>query len=275
MENTLIAIPTRGRTSYLSRSTLRYIPRAYWENTRLFVKPEEQVQYQRSLFNCQFDVQTVAFEYENISVKRKLMAEWARDQGYKKILMLDDDLIQFSTRIDPMETSLRKSTPQDIVEMFETVVQYLEWYAHVGVSARFGNNAFVGEKPVVVENTRMLRTLCYQIEPYLLCEHGRISTTADIEVTIQLLRMGYKNCVLYNWAQDQEATNSPGGCSLYRTLEVNNQNKERLKELHPEFVRLVHKRNTGESAVRAGLSERLEVVVSWEKAYASSQVAAA
>lgn len=197
------------------------------------------------------------------------MAEWARDNGYSKICMVDDDISGMAVRVTPEETTLRKSGAPDREEMFKTVEEYLDWYAHVGVSQRFHNDAYNGEWPIVVENSRMVRFNAYRVKEFLECEHGRISTSEDMDITIQLLLKGYKNCVLYKWTHDQTETGSAGGCSLYRTLDVHNTNIQKLHDLYPEFTKLRSKNNkTGQ---KGGLSSRLEIVINWEKAYASSQ----
>lgn len=259
----LIAIPTRGRSQNLARSTLRWIPPSLYKNTRLFVREDELKQYQRALFNCQFNVEAIPTTAPNLALKRPEMAKWADRNGFGKFAMLDDDLAQFSVRIAPGETPLRKATPKDMEEMFATVEEYLGHYVHVGISARFHNNAYEGEDPVVVENSRMMRFLSYQVPVFLTCNHGNIITSEDFDITLQLLMRGYKNAVLYKWCQDQTGTQSTGGCEAYRTLELHNSDKELLAKTYPEVVRLMEKQNKGGGE----FGHRTEAVINWQRAY--------
>lgn len=245
--------------------------------------PEAELdKYKRALFNCQFEqVEAVSCISDGIDGTRHEIGQYAAFHGWQKFAMLDDDLINFSVRKftyppgstpqDFMQPDLVKSSPQDRDEMFATVEQYLDWYAHVGVSPRFNNQAYVGEKPVVRECSRMLRFLAYRTKEFLECIHGRVAIAEDFDVTLQLLTKGYKNAVLYQWTQDQTATNSAGGCSIYRTLKLHNDNIQKLHELWPEFTTLKEKKNIDKEAIKLGLAHRLEVVINWQKAYAWSQ----
>jgi hypothetical protein len=265
---TLIAIPSRGRAN-LGTSTLRWIPKEYRDRTALFVHDSEEKKYKNSLFNYMFSqINLVPLNYTFIGEKRMLMADWARVQGYDNIVMIDDDISGFAVRIKSGETGLRQTIDQDRKEMFETVDDYLKWYAHVGVSQRFHNDAFNGQDPIVVENTRMLRFLGYRIDEFLSCDHGRVQIGEDFDITLQLLDKGLKNAVLFKWCQDQSGTGTEGGCALYRTLELHNSNIQRLHELWPTVTR-IREKNTKSS--KGDLSSRMDLVIDWKNAYKPSQ----
>lgn len=191
------------------------------------------------------------------------MADFALDHGFDKITMIDDDITQFATRIKPGETPLRKATPLDILEMFDTIEQYLEWYAHVGISPRFFNSAFVGEDPVVVENMRMMRFLSYQVSVLDEIDMVKYPLCEDFYMTLQLLQLGYKNAVLYKWCQDQIATQSPGGCSHYRTQELHAQTVLALHAQFPDITKVRQKENKGGGE----FGTRTELTIDWKKAY--------
>jgi hypothetical protein len=257
----LIAIPSRGRSGNLARSTLRSIPEVFFPQTKMFVIGEELEKYKRAVFNCQYDgIELIPLEYSNMAQKRRMMGEWARDNGYSKFVMIDDDFTQFHTRIkDDPNLYLRKSN--------ETVAQYLEFYNHVGVSPRFHNNAFDGEDPIVVENKRICGFSAFKVDVFLSCAHERVSTSEDMDVALQLLLKGYKNAVLHKWSWDQQVTGTAGGCSIYRTVELHNENIRKIHEMYPNFTRLREKNNVSAEAIRRGLASRLEVAIYWEKAY--------
>lgn len=265
--DTPICIPSRGRFN-LSRSTLRHFPQELWENTILFVPANEAVVYETCVMNCQFQgVRVHPCHNDGIAGVRHEIGMWAQHNGYDKFIMVDDDITQFSTRVDPELTNMRPSDHEDIIEMFETVEEYLNYYAHIGVSQRFHNDMYNGEGPIVVENTRNIRFMAYQTIPFLECVHGRVPVLEDFDITLQLLDKGFKNAVLHKWSQDQSETNSDGGCSTYRTLDFHNACVEEFAELWPDVVRIREKFNISQGAIDAGLAERLEVVISWQRAY--------
>lgn len=251
----------------LSRSTLKWIPSEFFPQTKVFVPEVEFDDYSRRMENVQYPVEVIPTKSDNIALRRLEIGQWAKSHGWKKFAMLDDDISQFSTRILDYDSPLRRSAPSDVVEMFVYVARYLDWYVHCGPSQRLFNSNFIAAKPVVVENTRMLRFLAYQTDLFLTCTHGRISTCEDLDITIQLLLRGYKNCVLCEWAHDQTATGTEGGCSAYRTIEVHNQNIHKLHEMYPGITEVREKRNISEAALKAGMASRLEITVDWVVAY--------
>lgn len=185
----------------------------------------------------------------------------------KYLVMLDDD-IMFYTRKDDVDWRLRYNDKgDDMNNLFTDLLTALEaGYAHVGISARSGNNRVM--EPVV-ENTRMYAVLAYNTE--IVKKNvifGRIQFQEDFEVALQLLRKGFANAVFYKWAHGPCIRyQSKGGCENERTLELQNKSVRRLAELHPGFVtvRKVNKKYEGEMATRD------EVIVYWKKAYESSQ----
>lgn len=86
----------------------------------------------------------------------------------------------------------------------------------------------------------------------------------DFDVTLQLLRLGYENMVLFEWAWGQPSSNAPGGCSAYRTYEVQKAGAEGLAALHPDYVTPVQK----PSKNWRGFDHRWDVKVRWKAALA-------
>jgi hypothetical protein len=178
-----------------------------------------------------------------------------------EIVLLDDDL-QFYTRKQPGDWHLRDSTLEDTDQMFATVFKELAGdFAHVGISAREGNNTVETDEAY---NGRMMRLLGYHL-PTLraVCTFPLVDCMEDFHLTLQLLTHGISNCVHYGWAQGQKNSNAPGGCSTYRTLEYQEERAKELATLFPDYVKLVRK--TTKTAWGGG--ERTDVRVSWKKAY--------
>jgi hypothetical protein len=73
--------------------------------------------------------------------------------------------------------------------------------------------------------------------------------------------------VLCQWANDQTATGNEGGCSAYRTVELHNENIRKLNKMYPGVTAIREKQNVSEAAIKAGMANRLEIIVDWEVAY--------
>ena len=178
-----------------------------------------------------------------------------------KVLMMDDDL-RFMVRRTDDRTKLAQASVEDVTQMVMEIEKELDTYAHVGVLARQGANRIL-ETPRV-ECTRMMRLLAYDLNVVrkVGARFDRVITKQDFDMTLQLLRAGYANSVLTEYAHDQPGSNTAGGCSIYRTQEVMTQGAHRLKELHPDYVKIVEKPEVGTWG-----SSRLDVQVQWKRAY--------
>ena len=149
--------------------------------------------------------------------------------------------------------------------MFTVMERTLDEYAHVGVNAREGGNR---RPEKVLFNTRMLRVLGFNREMFhnVGARFDRNIVMEDFDVSLTLLRAGYPSVVLNKWVQGQGSSNAAGGCSIYRTMEVQAEGAKRLKELHPEFVSLVTKTTKGAWNGQT----RTDVMIQWKKAFESS-----
>jgi len=254
-----VYIPSRSR---FERSlTLNELDNAYDTDKIFLVVPHDQKSEYKPLIK-KHGVQLLPCPEKGIALTRQFIGEHAGP----RFLMLDDDL-RFNVRYEG-PTSLTRAKTEDITHMLSMCNAKLKKYAHIAVSARQGNNVLPWP---YAENKRPLRALGYQKQPFLDCEHGRVAIMEDFDVTLQLLRAGHKNCIITCYAQDHVTTNYPGGCSDYRTRELHDKNVKKMQKLHPDFISLVLKSNTSGSAIKAGLSERLEARIKWVKAYQSSQ----
>lgn len=222
------------------------------------IKQKEQYKELAKRYGCAI----VPCPYDGISLTRQYCGKVTR---HHKFLMLDDDLT-FFRRVSSTDYHLRYpgEVNDTVSNMLLDVSNQLDTYAHVAISARQGNNRL--EYPGV-ECSRPLRALAYQKDEFLDCEHGRVKIMEDFDITLQLLRKGYKNHVISKWSQDQIQTQMEGGCSDYRTKQLHEDNVKLFAKLHEPFVTLKHKKNkTG-----GVFGERLEAIIYWKKAYESSK----
>ena len=200
----------------------------------------------------------------NIAHVRQFILQYAAPN---KVLMLDDDLVFFKRREDERDKFI-PAFDSDIREMLLDCEGQLENFAHIAVATREGGNRYTADYNF---NTRGLRVLGYNTEILRKEEvmFGRLPVMEDFDVTLQLLRKGYSNCII-NWMVHNQAHGSgaSGGCSTYRDLKLQAECAHKLKELHPEFVTVVEKTT---KTAWGGNTTRTDVRIQWKKAYDSAR----
>ena len=194
--------------------------------------------------------------------------EWLQHNTGPKICMMDDDLV-FSTRRTDDPTKFQMPAYGDIEAMFTQMELMLDMYAHVGVSHREGANRNVNN---FLFAGRMMRVLAYRTD--IVVKEGIISNrTPDVEdfdVTLQLLRKGYANCILNSWVQNQSGSDQTGGCSGYRTPQTHDRDVRIFAAAHEGFVKVV-KKKTKDRWCADENGERTDVIIQWKKAYKSAE----
>ena len=256
----LIAIPSRARANQRNH-TFDNLPLALQAQAVFFVPKAEAPAYRE-----RFGIAAVeGVKVDGIGLTRQHILNYTCSRITDgKVVMLDDDLSFFNRRADDA-TKLEKATASSVFNLFANIEYALETHAHVGVSAREGANRCTDEH---LYNTRMLRVLAYDARVLKLekIRYDRLPVMEDFDVTLQLLRKGYSNVVLNYWAQDQGTSNAPGGCSTYRTMDVQASGAHGLRDLHPDFVTVVQK----ETKEAWGGGTRTDVRIAWKKAYDSA-----
>lgn len=262
MSDLQIVIPSYRRMA--RQATLGYLPPEWAARTTLVVD-ESDAGLQRLYDLRGARVLVHPPEVDTIAKKRAWII---RNSVFNKIVMFDDDL-RFAVRISETDTKLRQAEHADLDFYLRMLDGELDKLVHAGWSARQGNNNV--KHHGYVENARMMFVLGYDCATLRDMENkgtitlGRVRTREDMELTLQLLRLGYSNSVDFRIAADQVAGYAAkGGCSDERTVESSNADAEELAQLHPGFVRVVEKSYKGSV-------NRKEVVVSWKKAFQSSQ----
>jgi hypothetical protein len=247
-----IYIPSRARAEQANH-TWENLPPALQERAVMVVHDDEVAAYAQRFPDARF----ITPRLKGIGNIRQFVIEISDGP----VLMLDDDLRFFVRRKDD-PTKFLKASPKDIRAMIDKMEASLSGYAHAAIAFREGGNRRTED---TLENTRCLRALGYNAA--VLKKEGirfdRLKVMEDFDVALQLLRKGYPSLTLNKWVQDQTTSNAPGGCSTYRTLDVQAKGARGLAKLHPDFVRLVEKETKG----AWGGGKRLDVQVAWKKAY--------
>jgi hypothetical protein len=201
------------------------------------------------------------------SQRQYVMETWGA-LGYKYIWLMDDDLQYFKRN---EELLLRKCDTTEIEEMFLTMREHLNEISMVGISTRLGNNRITGQYDEINRVTRSyaIATEAFQkvgatfapFEPF---------TAEDFHMALCFLEKGYKNRILHTFAQeDVGGSNAEGGCSLYRTAEVQRKTSFWLAENH-NSVSVKGKYTKGAWGLQEladGRNFRVDVIVQWKQAY--------
>lgn len=198
------------------------------------------------------------------NVRQWLLEYHAHHCEDDRMVMMDDDLT-FFTRRDDDPTKARNSAASDKAAMLKALEGHLKHSIHGSILPREGANRVADEG--VLYNTRLLRVLAYRAQAVLSAgvKFNRIPVMEDFDATLQLLRKGYRNFVLCEWWQNQAGSGLEGGCSTYRTMDVQAEGAHGLKKLHDPFVTIVQKTTKG----AWGGGERTDVKIAWKKAFQS------
>lgn len=256
-----VVIPTYRRMP--RQATLTNLPESWIGRTTLVVDEEDAALYKLYKSNlCGVRLVVHPPEIKSIAAKRAwIIRNWELVSYSPKIVMLDDDL-RFSIRTGD-GTKLRQAESADMEFYLSALDQGLELYHHLGWSMRQGNNTC---KDFLVYGARMCYVLGYhaqrilQLETDGLIELGRVKYREDMDLTLQLLKLGYPNEVRFDIAADQvSGFGAKGGCSEERTIADSNAEALKMAELHPGLVKVVWKSYEGSP-------DRMEVVCYWKKA---------
>lgn len=246
-----IIIPSSGREA--KQTTLKSLPLPLRSRVTIVVPEAEVPKYWFLSSHCKLQ----GIPVTGIGPTR----QWVIENYGPKVLMLDDDLT-FATRRSDETDKFLPATPEEIEGLMRDIDVQLTDYAHVGVAPREGAN-FTDES--YTYNVRLLRMLAYRTD--VLKSEGikftDIPVMEDFHVSLSLLRKGYASKCINYMAHNQTGSNTAGGCSQYRTDELQEAAARLLVEKHSPYVKLVKKK----TKVAWQGKERYDVRIRWKSAY--------
>lgn len=275
----LIVIPSAGRSK--RQQTL-----ACFERTQIvksyqvvLAVPENEVKkYRRPSYKGKpiksktmdrVELVSIPESHSGISRTREyILTELAKQRNARSVFMVDDDL-SFCHRPDIKQADMPyiNSSDYDMHCMVETLTMWIEdGRAHVGLISRQANRKTGIEYQ---EPGRMMNAYAYDaklIQKLLKqgkIELGRVPVMEDFDLTLQLIKLGYPSRVSCRYAWTQ-TSNMDGGCSTYRTAEVQASAARALAKLHAPFVQIVERKA---KTWQNDLTERVDVRVAWKKAF--------
>lgn len=179
----------------------------------------------------------------------------------EKAVIIDDDLV-FSSKVDGKLISIKD--PELLGPMWQQIEDMLDEFALVGVHPRqMGQDA---KQPHVING----RIICLQGVNRAKIGHVKVDQfpiLADVILNCTLLARGQANAILTTFFQDHGPCQAPGGCSVYRTPEMQRSAVEYLAGRFPDYVQVVHKVN--KAANWLGDEGRYDYRCQWKRLYAA------
>lgn len=258
MSDMQIFIPTRGRVN--NQGTWDFLPDDIRQFTNL-VCPDEEVELHRAKGRNAIgrgDVKGIG------NARQFILDKLAK---HEHVIMLDDDL-NFFVRADPNAFNLKRCDNCETSVLIRRIHALLEeGWVHAGLSPRQMNNQHF---PAIFRDVMRMNAV-HAVNRDVLARHGirynELEIQEEYNVTLQLFKLGIPNRVIVDGCWDQTgASGASGGCSLFRTAEVQDRGSKALAALHPDVVKVVTKTP---KSIKPGemWSERTDVRVQWRKAY--------
>jgi hypothetical protein len=250
-----IFIPTKGRSDKLP--TLINLSPELLSRTSLVVDNEEFDDYE----DYTLEVDSIRPLPKGLTGIHNVR-QFCLDKCETQYMFLIDDDMTFFNRI-PESTKLEKMSDLIINKAFQEMIDSLEEYPLVGMSARQGNNHVAEDYR---EATRQMNFHGVDVAEFrkLGLRFDGQEVMEDFHLTLSLLSLGIPNKVFYKYCWNQIGSGESGGCSSYRTWEVQKRCAEQLAAKFPDFVTVVKKKTT---STWKEFGERYDVRVQWKKAY--------
>jgi len=205
----------------------------------------------------------VPISVQNYSQKVQFIMEAKRLDLNDKAVILDDDLV-FSKKLGD-----RLLTIRDPVEiegphgLFEQIEYLLDQYPLVGVHPRqMGQNT----APPYALNGRIICIQGINRNVVSDIKVDQFPILADVVLNCTLLSRGLPNALITTHFQDHGPCQAPGGCSIYRTPDMQRAAVEYLAARFPGYVKLVERR----PKVAKWMGDvRYDYTCQWKKLYAA------
>lgn len=253
-----VFIPTRGRIGLNRQPTLRNMLAKSKIRPVLVCPPEEEKLHRRyhdRILPCP--------EYGIGKTRQFIMTNTKKPA----VVMVDDDM-DFAERRPPDYLSGDLQMQECLDPMFQWVSDKLdEGYVHGGISARQGNQ---NKEDLEWENGRVNNFHFFKVDTFIGegCSFDAVPVMEDFYVTLTLLSLGYPNVISYQYCWNQRGSGNEGGCSIYRTLNVQARGADLLHERFPDFVKVVEKESRGGSVFSG---TRKDVIIQWRQAVGSRE----
>jgi hypothetical protein len=249
-----IFILTHGRATVAQQHTGEFLARAGIE----FKYVVQQSEIDKWTW-CRIPIVVLPDHIKDVSATRDYLVHDVG--GGDRIFMFDDDL-RFAARRGDDPTKFTPASAEDLSHALQSVDEHLARYPMVGLGAREGGNRVTD---CWVKATRIMRAFGLSrkyLRDYNI-SFSPLKLMEDFHVNLQILESGKITCVYNDLVTDQVGgSNSAGGCSVYRTPELQEASANLLASRHPGVVKVVKKTTKG----AWGGGTRTDVIVQWKQA---------
>jgi len=191
--------------------------------------------------------------------------QWIMEHATEEVVIMMDDDLAFACRGKRDDNPLYLS-PCDKYDIYR-MVGWLEESTHAGyclagISAREGNNRKTEEFEFCA---RMMRAWAIHRAAFfnIGARFDNLPCIEDFDVILHFLVNGHENIINNTYTTNQAGSNASGGCSTYRTLEVQADAARALQAKYPGIVKAVEKTTKG----AWGGVTRTDVNIQWKKAF--------
>ncbi len=202
-------------------------------------------------FQWILDGMPVSYEYDNVLDKED------------KAVIMDDDLVFSKRNAEGKLITIRD--PEELSPMFDQMEALLDTYPLVGVHPRqMGQHT----KPPYVENGRII---CIQGINRRLIGQVKVDQypiLADVVLNCTLLARGQRNAIISTFFQDHGPCQAEGGCSIYRTGEMQNRAVDYIAQRFGPFARTVQ-RHTISGWLQDEKGVRNDYTCQWKRLHAA------
>src|SRR5882762_4866843 len=228
-------IMSRGRAG--QTTTQKWIP-PIWRNRTFFVVPQNE---RNEYFKHAGDVGVLPAPVSVTNYSQKVQYILTGDlDSHAKAVILDDDLV-FSRKSDTTrpKSLISVKDPEELNGLFETMSLLLNQFPLVGVHPRqMGQDA----KTPHVQNGRIICIQAINRRMIGNVKVDQLPILADVVLNCTLLSRGQANALITTFFQDHGPCQAPGGCSIYRTPEMQRAAVEYLANRWPAYVTVVERR---------------------------------
>ena len=280
IKDTLIVINSSNRSDKIKTHNLFPNDVVDW----VYAVPKEQAESYVEILGAE----RVAHIPDSVASYLPSQRQWVMNtygEQYKYIWLMDDDLvflrrktkvttekaIEYGKEVDKEEIKylLKKCKKKHIIQMILDMRKHLDGIPMVGISTRLGNNRVHEDYDDINRVTR-----CYAMNTEVFEKVGATFApfepfvAEDFHMSFSFLNKGYPNRVLHTFAQEDIGSNADGGCSLYRTAEVQQRTTNWMILNHEEAtIKPKSSKNWKNLEGKGVKNVRVDMIISWKKAY--------
>jgi len=261
-----VYIPTLGRVGLNKQITLQQFLN-HSKHIPTLVCPKDEVKHHKKYHD-----RVLGCPKKGIGKTR----QWILEKSKADIVIMSDDDMRFQYRPDITKPKLQEyPNLNKLLRLIKECVA--AGFIHGGVGDRNGNNRLDGSSPrkgvmeyggLFVDCIRV-NNFHYLDRLFVLDSGNRfdqLPVMEDFHFTLSMLLDGYPNRVIQNYVWRQNASGDSGGCSTYRTPEVQAKGAIGLHKAFPDFVTVVDKETKSTSNYWQGMKTRKDVRVQWLQA---------